>query len=156
EMQTPFAGKISLPRKMVKFIAPAHTSAVAIYEGPLSLQGWRGHGGEPSWRFQNNALITHTSGIIARDIDWPEMVSIEFDLSWKGALSFALGLYLTSLNDSEGDGSMLMLGDGSADFMRLRHGNTEQVGSSAEALGLAQGDHARVKIYANSKKRTLA
>jgi hypothetical protein len=34
ELQTPFAGKISLPRKMLKFITPARVSATAIYEGP--------------------------------------------------------------------------------------------------------------------------
>ena len=154
ELQTPFAGKISLPRKMLKFITPARVSATAIYEGPSGMQGWRGHGGEMTWHFQKNALVTHQSGVIAREIDWPELVSIEFDLSWKGALGFALGMYLTSLNDSEGDGTMLMLGDGMADLMRLRHGNTEQVGAAAEALVLSQNDQTHVKIYVNRKKRT--
>jgi hypothetical protein len=155
ELQTPYAGKITIPRKMLKFVAPARVSAAPVFEGPTGMQGWKSTG-DPVWQFRNETLVTRAPGVIGREVEWPDLLSIEFDLSWNGPLGFATGLYFTSLNDTEADGYMLMLGDGSVDLMRSRHGNTEQVGAAADVPALSQNDRTHVKIYVNKKTKTIS
>ena len=156
ELQTGYAGKITIPRKMLRLVAPARVSATAVYEGPKSMQGWRAANADDKvWDLKKNALVAHAAGMIGRDIELPGLASVEFDLGWKGQLAFALGLYCTSLNENDSDGYAIMLGEGTADLLKSRHGNSEQVGGNAEVPSLAQMDRVHVKIYVNHNRHTF-
>ena len=157
ELQTGCAGKLTIPRSLLRIVAPSRTSATAIYEGPKSMQGWRvaDAGEAKAWDFKKDALVAHAAGWIGRDIEIPAMAGIEFDLAWKGQLAFALGLFCTSLNENESDGYALMLGEGTADLLKSRQGNSEQIGGSAEVPSLSQIDRVHVKIYVNKNKHAF-
>ena len=67
-LDTWYAGRLSIPRAMLRGITPLSDANSAVYEGPTGMEGWTigRMGAGRSWIFRDGALI----GIELRH-DWP-------------------------------------------------------------------------------------
>jgi len=99
-LDTPFAGQMVFPRKVVTEIETLPEEGRAIFSGPTGLEGWimgkvtlPGAGDVGDWRYTNGAFYATRSASIARDLKLPDVARIEFDLAWKSTLQAAVALY---------------------------------------------------------------
>jgi ribosome maturation factor RimP len=98
-LETWYAGKLEIPRKVAQVIRPVPADRSAIYEGPTGLDGWTmgkvaaavADPGE--WKYRNGAFYAARSASIARDLNLPDVASIQFDLAWKGMFQLNIALY---------------------------------------------------------------
>ena len=98
-LETWYAGKLEIPRRIAQVIRPVPADRSAIYEGPTGLDGWTmgkvaatvPDPGE--WKFRNGAFYASRSASIARDLNLPDVASIQFDLAWKGMFQLNIALY---------------------------------------------------------------
>ena len=77
-------------------------SRPSLFEGPKSLEGWTmgkintalvGSNESGDWRFKEGAFYAARSASIARNVDLPDVASIQFDLAWRGFFHLAIALY---------------------------------------------------------------
>jgi hypothetical protein len=98
-LETWYAGKINIPRSMVRLLTIIPSNLLTVFEGPTGLAGWTmgkvvSAGGEGGyWKYKNGAFYASQPASIARDLKLPDSASIEFDLAWKGNLYLAIALY---------------------------------------------------------------
>lgn len=90
-LNTPFAGKMTVARKMLKSVRPNQSVGSSIFEGPTDLASWTiGQGGnQKSWTFKDDALVSYGRYPIGRFLDTlPDSFEISFDAAWSGYPSF--------------------------------------------------------------------
>jgi len=98
-LETWYAGRIVVPRSVVRLITPKPNEPPPIFEGPSSPEDWtfgKVRGGIPNageWNYKSGAFYATKSASIARDVKLPDVASIQFDLAWKGMLYVAIALY---------------------------------------------------------------
>ncbi len=86
-LDTSFAGKMTVARKMLRSISPNQSGGSSIYEGPTDVASWTiGQGGtQKSWVFRDDALVSIGRFPIGRFLDsLPEAFDIQFDVAWVG------------------------------------------------------------------------
>jgi len=102
-LDTGFAGRLTVPRKFVQFVQPRPPAPTPIYAGPTGLEGWTlgkvsSAVAEPGeWRYKNGAFYATRAASIARNLHMPDVMSLEFDLTWRGGFHLAVALYTDSL-----------------------------------------------------------
>jgi hypothetical protein len=104
EMETIAVGKLTIPRNRVRSIWPRGTNATVLYEGPQDDRNWT-HGDMTAiqgikvgkWLLSNGSFISTTASSVARNLDLPNEVRIDFRLQWSGFFSLAIGLHTDSL-----------------------------------------------------------
>jgi hypothetical protein len=90
-INTSFAGKMTITRKMLKSINPNQAAGSAIFEGPTDLASWTiGQGGnQKSWTFKDDTLMSYGRFPIGRFLDsMPDAFEISFDVAWSGYPNF--------------------------------------------------------------------
>lgn len=98
-LETWYAGRIVVPRSVVRLITPKPNEPPPIFEGPSGPEDWtfgKVRGGIPNageWNYKSGAFFATKSASIARDVKLPDVASIQFDLAWKGMLYVAIALY---------------------------------------------------------------
>ncbi|HVR35182.1 MAG TPA: hypothetical protein VMS21_04955, partial [Methylomirabilota bacterium] len=98
-LETWYAGRLLIPRGHVTTITPRKTSLDVVYRGPEGLDGWtQGQATVPTltqggWSFDEGAFIATQAASIARDVQLPDRMHMEFDLAWNGMLNLAIALY---------------------------------------------------------------
>jgi hypothetical protein len=103
-LDTWYAGRLSIPASQLHWIRPVIPNRVIRYEGPTGLEGWTmGKMSEAvadrgEWRYRNGAFYAWKAASIARDLNLPEVASMQFDISWRGTLYLAIGLYTEYLH----------------------------------------------------------
>jgi hypothetical protein len=152
ELDTWFAGRLSIPRKLVKSFAPIHARGSAIYEGPNGMKGWKSSGTE--WTYRDGALICRGSATLGRNFELPNLASIELQVAWRGSLQFGIGLQVVSLDEPENNGYLFAISEGTAALQKVVNGNAEDLGS-IEVRSLNESDRARVEIRVNREQRTF-
>lgn len=101
-LDTWYAGKLSIPRAMVKGITPLKVSPNTLYQGPTGLEGWTiGQNGNENrkWTYRDGALIATSYGTIGRDVKLPNLASVEFDLISRGNSQMNVCLYTDQLDN---------------------------------------------------------
>lgn len=102
ELETWYAGKLTLPRKFIRMIVPRSLPQPAIYSGPDGLDGWTlgkitANVDAGQWQYRNGAFYASKAASIARDVQLPDLGILEFDLSWRGLFDLAVALYTDQL-----------------------------------------------------------
>ena len=98
-LESSYAGRMVLPRSTVRVITPKPNEPPPVYEGPMGPEGWtfgKVRGGIPNagdWSYRSGAFYATKSASVARDVNLPDVASVQFDLAWKGMLYIAIALY---------------------------------------------------------------
>lgn len=162
-LNTWFAGAIKIPRNRVASLLPGKAQTSAIYEGPDSAEGWRVSGSRvgagaagPSWQFSNGAFVSSSSGAIGRNLNLPGKSNIEFDVSRRGYLQFAVCIYSTTLERYGGDSYMLQFNNTSVYMQRMtRNGGSSSLGNvQIPALGQQLTSH--ISIRSDKETKTVS
>ncbi len=103
-LDTWYAGKITIPRAMIKGITPLTSNGSSLYEGPTGLEadGWKlnGNGNRTkSWTYRDGSLISTSFGTIGRDMKLPDVSSVSFDLVSRGQSQLSVCLYCDQLEN---------------------------------------------------------
>ncbi len=86
---TPDAGRLVLPRTVLKSVQLGIHKRKVIYGGPKGSEEWAGDSeGARTWRFENNALVANGPAYVTKHFDVPERFSIQFTLKWEGNPNF--------------------------------------------------------------------
>ncbi len=90
-VDTEYAGKLIVPRKIVKSLQLGIHQSKMLYSGPQTAEEWN-LGGEanPTWRLEDQGLISNGLAHGARNFDLPEKFTIAFTLKWQGDPSFQM------------------------------------------------------------------
>lgn len=103
-LDTSYAGRLKLPRNLVASLLPRGMNDSVIYDGIRDGSTWT-HGdmsavqGVPvgRWQFHNASLFSGAASSVARNMNLPFEIRIDFDLYWSDLFSLAIGLHTDSL-----------------------------------------------------------
>jgi len=155
-LDTWYAGRLSIPRSMLRRITPLSDANSAIYEGPSGIADWTvGHmGGGRSWIFRDGALIGSNYGTIGRDMKLPDTSNIEFDLVLRGNSPFSIGLY-SDRADNFGNCYMLQLSNGYSELQRFsRLGGSNDLGST-QLQSVMRRDKTHIQLRTSKEKKSI-
>jgi hypothetical protein len=156
EIDTWYAGRLTLPRKVVRTITPLASNALAIYEGPASIEGWKLGEDRGAWRYKDGALIASSSGPIGRDFKLPDAANIEFDVAWRPYLQLMVSLYTDSIESYSGNCYMLQINSSYAYLQRMRpNGGSNNLGQ-IQIESLQRKSKARISIRVNKESKTIS
>ena len=171
QLDTWFAGPLTLPRAKLAALRPAGPSPRAIFAGPDSLDGWtmgKGGGGAVAgqWHFANGAFVATQPASIARDVKLPPSSSLEFDLTWQGSFALAVALYTDSLQPVRlaqtadeppfGGFYSLQLNSYSTQLLHVRHKEPMRQLGLAVIPTLQQTNRARIAIKTSREQKTIS
>jgi len=155
-LDTWYAGRLSIPRAMLRRITPLADTDSSIYEGPTGLDGWtvgRMSGGR-SWSFRDGALIGTSYGTIGRDMKLPDLSNIEFDAVMRGNSQFSIGIY-SDRADNFGNCYMLQLSNGYTELQRYsRNGGSNDLGST-QLQNVMRRDKSHIELRTNKDKKSI-
>ena len=155
-LDTWYAGRLALPRAMLRSIMPMSGAANLEYAGPTSLNGWTvGRMGNPgSWSYRDGALIGSSYGTIGRDVNLPDMSSVAFDLSLEGNQQIGIGIYADH-PDNTGDCYMLQLSSGYAELQRYSRNSGSTVIGNAQMQNSIRHDKTHVELRSSKDKKSI-
>jgi hypothetical protein len=153
-LDTWYAGRLSIPRPMLRTIIPQSDADSVIYEGPASLDGWAiGRVGR-SWTFRDGALIGSGYGTIGRDVKLPDMSSLEFDLVLRGNGQFQVGIYSDRANEL-GNCYLLDMNSGFTVMERFsRNIGSNPLGNAQVQIPLRR-DQSHIQLLTNKDKKSI-
>lgn len=155
-LDTWYAGKLSIPRAMIRRITPLKASGGAVYEGPTGLDGWTvgRQGGGKSWTFRDGAFIGTNYGMIGRDVKLPNMANIEFDLTWRGNTQLSV-IFYSDRTDNISNCYMLQINSGYSYLQRYaRNGGSSQLGE-VQMQNLMRREKTHLSLRANKETKTI-
>ena len=172
QVQTWFAGTITVPRKMVRLLLPIPPEQPPIFEGPVSDEGWT-HGkvtaaattDAGNWEFRSGAFYATRAASIARDVKLPDVSNLEFDLAWSGLFDLAVALYtdylhpialLTKDNEPNFSGFYsLQLNTFSANLLPVKRGEPLRYLGQAAILSFNQKNRAKISIRVHKPRKSI-
>ena len=166
QIRTWYGGSLVIPRTMARTIAPGIAVSSSVFEGPTGLDDWKrtkssrfrraGVADAGGWNFRNGAFYCAGNGSIGRELDLPDLSSIEFDLAWSGYLQTSFAFYTDNLESYGGNAYMLQFSSGSIYLQRMaKNGNSTNLGHS-EASHLAQKSKARITILSDREEKNIS
>jgi hypothetical protein len=172
-VDTWFAGRLVLPKSAVSLIVPLGLPKPTLFAGPTGTEGWTMgkvtagalvDSGE--WIYQNGAFYAMKSASIARDLNLPESMSMQFDLEWRGFFHVAVALYTSYLQpinlankETEpqfGGFYSLQLNPFSANLLPVKQSEPLRYLGQASLQHLSQTNAAHIDIRANKSKKLVA
>lgn len=171
QIETYFAGAVTVPRKMVRLLLPIPPEQPPVFEGPSSDEGWT-HGkvtavntDAGTWEYRNGAFYATKAASIARDVKLPDVANLEFDLSWSGLFDLAVALYtdylhpialLTKDNEPNFSGFYsLQLNTFSANLLPVKKGEPLRYLGQAAILSFNQKNRAKISIRVNKPRKSI-
>jgi len=158
-LDTWYAGKVAIQRKMVQSITPMQGGFSSLYEGPTGLEGWTsGKNNQAGWKYENSAFITaRPNSLIGRDFKLPAMSSVEFEMAWRGQLQFIVCIYTDSFDNYYASNSYILNIQSGYVYMQrvMKNGGQTQLGQ-AQIPSLNQKSKARISIYSNKEKGSIS
>jgi len=157
-LDTWYAGKLSIPRAMIKSITPLKTSANVLYQGPTSMDGWvigqRGNGAK-TWSYKDGALISTNYGMIGRDVKLPSLASVDFDLVCRGNSQMSVCLYSDRL-DNMSNCYMFQISSGYIYLQRFTPEGSNNFGEQAQLRGeMMRKAQTHISIRVNKDTKTF-
>lgn len=95
-LDTWYAGKLLIPRAMVKSITPLKTSLNILYQGPTSMDGWvlgPRFNNATAWAYRDGSLICTNYGMISREVKLAGLASVDLDVVYRGNSQISVALY---------------------------------------------------------------
>jgi len=162
-LETWYAGKIAIQRKMIRAITPGQGNLSSLYEGPTGLEGWTAARGMQGWKYENNAFVNSRANnyncAMGRDFKLPAASSIEFDIAWWGHLQQMMVSFYTDSFENYGYNSNCYLLNISSGYVYLqrntRNGGQNQLGQ-VQVQALSQKGRARIGIRCNKEQGSIA
>jgi hypothetical protein len=155
-LDTWYAGRLSIPRAMLRRITPLSDANSSLYEGPTGIDGWTvGRVGAPrSWTFHDGALVGTNYGSIGRDVKLPDMSAIEFDLVLRGNSPFNVGIY-SDRADNFGNCYMLQVTNGFVEMQRYsRNSGSNDLGST-QLQNVMRHDKSHIELRTDKEKKSI-
>jgi hypothetical protein len=111
--------------------------------------------GVRSWSFRDGALVGSSFGTIGRDMNLPDMCSIQFDLVIRGNSQFSIGLY-SDRADNFGNCYVLQLSSGYTELQRYnsRNGGQNELGST-QLQNIMRREKSRIGLRINKEKKCI-
>jgi hypothetical protein len=157
ELDTWYAGRLSVPRSAVSEIATLTASTSVIYQGPDGIAGWKtGDAGNGAWQYRDGAFIATQPAAISRDFKLPDMANIEFDALWRPNLRLVVNLFTDSAEARSGNCYMLQFTNGYAMLQRLTRNAGSNVVGQARVPNFSKKTKAHIGIRANREAKTIA
>jgi hypothetical protein len=172
-LETWYAGKMTIPRRMVQFILPRTPPNPPLFEGPSGMEGWTmgkvaatavANAGE--WRYRDGAFYANQSASIARDLKLPDVASIQFEIAWKEVLHMAVALYTDylqpiSLQSKEtepdfGGFYSLQISSYAVNLLPITKNDPIRYLGPVPVPVLSQKNKAQIEIRVNKPKRIIA
>jgi len=155
-LDTWYAGRLSIPRAMLRRITPLADAGGSIYEGPNGIDGWTigRSGGNRSWIFRDGALIGSNYGTIGRDFDLPDLSSVAFDVVLRGNPTFSVAIY-SDRSDNFGNCYMLQLSNGYTELQRISRNNGSNGLGSTQLQNVMRSDKSHIELRTNSGKKSI-
>ena len=155
-LDTWYAGRLVIPRAMLREITPLSEAGAVLYEGPTGMEGWKigNMGGGRSWSFRGGALVGSSYGSIGRDMKLPAMSSVQFDYVSRGngqlSVSFIFRpggwvwelLHAATEHELRGDAALSHNG-GSSDL------------GNVQLQGTFRHDKVHVELRTNKEKKSI-
>jgi hypothetical protein len=173
-LETWYAGRIEIPRKVVQFITPQLQEGSLLFSGPAGLEGWtmgqvtstNAVVNAGDWKFRGGAFFASRSASVARDLRLPDSAKIEFDLTWKGMLNMAIALYTDYLQPVNllskesgpefGGFYSLQLNNYTANLLPVTKNDPIRYLGQAPVQAFSQKNKLHVDIRVNKPKRIIA
>jgi hypothetical protein len=155
-LDTWYAGRLTIPRAMLRRITPLSDANASLYEGPTSLDGWTigRMGGGRCWTFRDGTLIGSSYGTIGRDVKLPDVSNFQFDLVLRGNGPVSVGLY-SDRADNFGNCYLLQLSTGFTQLQRYsRIGGSNDIGSTA-IQNIMRRDKSHIELRTNKEKKSI-
>ena len=172
-LSTWYAGELSLPAESVAVILPLSGPGSVTYSGPTGIEDWtigRVNAAQlldaGEWSYSKGAFYSSKAASIARDVDLPDVASIQFDLEWRGFFNIAVALYTEYLHpvslaakDNEPDFGgfySIQINPFSANLLPVKQNEPLRYLGQAPLQHLAQKTSARFDLRVNKATRSIA
>lgn len=157
-LDTWYAGKLTIPRPMIKSIVPLKVSTSVLYQGPTGLDGWtvgpRGNR-ERSWTYRDGSLVAMNYGLVGRDVKLPPLAAVDFDFICRGNSQMGVSLYAEK-SDNMSNSYGLQIGNGYVYFQRYSNEGSNSFGEQIPMRGdMMRRDRTHVSIRANKETKTF-
>ncbi|HWB57837.1 MAG TPA: hypothetical protein VG733_00015 [Chthoniobacteraceae bacterium] len=159
-LDTWYAGKITIPRSMVKGITPLKGGAGTLYEGPTGMEGWTlGNNGNraKSWSYRDGALIATSYGTIGRDMKLPDASSISFDLLSRGQNQLSVCIYCDQV-ENIGNCYMFQINNNYVYLQRYSRNGMSMIGEQQPVMlrgAMMRSDKLHFDIKVNKATKTI-
>ena len=172
-LATWYAGEIRLAASSVAVLLPLSGPRNVAYQGPTGIEDWTiGKVNSAQlldtgqWHYSKGAFFASKSASIARDVELPEVASLQFDLEWRGFFNIAVALYTeylhpVSLAAKENEPSFggfysMQINPFSANLLPVKQTEPLRYLGQAPLQNLAQKNRAHFDIRVNAHKKTIA
>jgi len=159
-LDTWYAGKLTIPRAMIKGITPLKTGGGTLYEGPTGMEGWvLGNNGNrvKSWSYRDGALISTSYGTIGRDMKLPDVASIAFDVVSRGQAQLQVGIYCDQA-DNFGNCYMFQINNNYIYLQRYSRNGMNMVGEQQPVMlrgAMMRSDKLHLDIRVSKPAKTI-
>ena len=159
-LDTWYAGKITIPRAMIKGITPLKSGGGTLYEGPTGMEGWvLGNNGNraKSWTYRDGALISTSYGTIGRDMKLPDLASISFDLVSRGQSQMSVCIYCDQA-DNVGNCYMFQVQNNYIYLQRYSRNGMNMVGEQQPVMlrgAMMRSDKLHLDIKVNKAAKSI-
>ena len=148
-VNTEFAGKVSIPKVMVKSILPSASSGKAIMQSIGDLSTWKKSG---TWRKENGKTVI-SSGSFSKQLDLPDKIHIKADISWNGSYPrFNIIAYTNDINNFYREGYGFRFSNTSSFY--IYRGNSSSITSAS--CNLRHKQNVKLDVYINRKESTAS
>lgn len=155
-----YAGSLKIKRSMIQSLSCSSALQNTTYAGPTGLEDWTSaEGSTGAWTFKKGAFYsTPRSGTIGRDVNIPDVASIDFDIAWRGQLYLNVAFCTDNLRDIYRNSAyMLQLCGSSANLNRMvANRGSNNMGSGTEIQNLRNNTKAHFAIKINKPKKTIS
>jgi hypothetical protein len=171
-LETWYSGPLTIPRSAIQVVLPVPAKGKTLFAGPAGLEGWTmgkvktvgEKGGE--WRYKDGALYAVEAASIARDVQLPDVASLQFDVAWKGMLYLAIALYTdylqpVSLANREAEPPFggfysLQINSYSVNLLPVTQKDPLRPLGQAMVSSFSRGNRSHVEIRADKLKHLIA
>jgi hypothetical protein len=159
QIDTRYAGKMTIKRPMLKAIQPNADVSNVVYEGPKDISNWtlNAHN-QDTWKFKDGAFISGNSyTTIGKDVDLPDKASISFDYAWQSYPRLYLYFYTDQLQNTNGNCYNLRLENNYIYMQRVSpRSGTTNLGNNTNHQLLQNKKKARITLLVNKPKKEIS
>ncbi len=151
-LQTWFAGKLVIPKVMVRSISPGSKGGgTLLFSGPGKLSEWGYKSG--SWKLKSGKLECY-NGQIGRNLKLPDKVHIRMDVSWTGSYpSFSIISHTKDIKRYHNDCYNIQF---SSNYVYLYRGSGNQNFGNVSYKQLRTMKKAKLDIYVDKANKNVA
>lgn len=156
ELQTWYAGKLTLQRPMVESVKIIDRPKL-VFQGPDGLEGWKRVDSEKAWTFESGRFKSSGPGQIARDVKMPATCRVAFDLTWRSSLRARIAVCTDDVTTKEPSNAYDLMIQRKYVYLRKRWstnggGGTNILGQTVNVPEFTENEKARVELCIDRKK----